>query len=476
MKSAIISTVARQQWRLIVRDRRLAVLGIALLLVLLTALLTGAAGNAAREGDRVAAQAEEARIWALQGEANPHGAAHFGRYIFKPISPLAALDPGLLPQLGTLLRLEAHAQNPAAARAIDSGVALDRFAGLNPATMLQVLAPLLVILAGFAAFAGEPQRVLLRQELASGASPAALMLGRLAGLGTMILLVLLIVGASGVVAVLLAGGGASDLAALLLMLLGYALYLLTFAALTMAASAAFASARLALVALLAFWAVATLFVPRIAPAIAESLAPSLSGPAFEVAVTEEVRNGPDGHDPQDVRLERLKVETLKRYRVDKVEDLPIDFGGVSLLHGEALSTRVYRRHFGQLYGAYNRQAAIQRGFALLSPMMAVKPWSAALARSDQTAHRSLLEQADEFRFALIQQLNRDIVFNRKSTDIPYVADVAAITKEQRFAPRPVTLAAAATRQLPDLLILIGWMALAVALALAASRRLGRAGA
>lgn len=209
MASAIVSTIARQQWRLLVRDRRLAILGVALLLVLLTTLATGTAGTAAHEADRTAAQAEEARVWALQGDANPHGAAHFGRYVFKPVSPLAAIDPGLPPQLGSALRLEAHMQNPASVRTIDGGVALDRFAGLSPATMLQLLAPLLVILAGFGAFAGNASRALLRQELASGISPAALLAGRLAGLSAMILLVLAVVFTAGLIAVLASGGDAT---------------------------------------------------------------------------------------------------------------------------------------------------------------------------------------------------------------------------------------------------------------------------
>jgi ABC-2 type transport system permease protein len=475
MAASMIPVVAHQQWRLLVRDRRLAILGCALLIVLLTVLATGAAGTVAREAERAVAQAEEARVWALQGDANPHGAAHFGRYIYKPRSPLAELDPGLLPQLGSALRLEAHAQNPASIRAIDGGVALDRFSGLTPATMLQVLAPLLVILAGFAAFAGDGSRALLKQELASGTAPSVLLAGRLIGLAGMILLLIAVVFATGLVAVLVSGGAASDVAALMLMSAGYALYLLIFAALTLAASAALPSARTALVALLTFWAVATLFVPRIAPAIAESLRPTLSGPAFEAAVTEEVRKGPSGHDPMDARLERLKAATLKHYRVNKVEDLPVDFGGISLLHGEALSTSIYRRYFNALYGGYAAQARIARAFAAISPMMAMKPLSAALARSDQAAHRRLLEEADRYRFDLVQRLNRDIIRNRKTLDTPYMANVAAITQHARFTPRPEPLSTVVLRQLPDLAILATWALFATLLALAASRRLRRAG-
>lgn len=476
--AALAPLIARQQWRLLVRDRRLAVLGVALLMVLCAALLSAAALQRRDAAERSAAQAEEARVWARQGPANPHSAAHFGRYVYKPASPLATLDPGLLPQLGSTLYLEAHAQNPAQERAIDGGTAVDRFAGLSAAALLQMLAPLLIILAGFATFAGERQRSLLRQELAAGVRPTTLITGRLAGLGATVLLLILVVAIAGGIALAVAGGSASEAGALALMLLGYALYLFTFAALTLAASAAFASARTALIVLLAFWALATLFIPRIAPSAAEAAVPTLSGPAFEAAVTKEVREGPSGHDPQDARLERLKAATLKRYGVATIEQLAVDYGGISLFHGEALSTSIYRRRSAELFDAYDRQAAVQRLFALVSPLQAVRPWSAALAGSDGHAHRRFLEQAEAFRYAVIQALNRDIIRNRKpvapgTQAPPYQANVAGITRGLTFSPAPPSFGETLFRHAVDLLILAGWAALATLLAFAAGARLRR---
>ncbi|UUX98559.1 DUF3526 domain-containing protein [Sphingomonas sp. J315] len=476
MARALAPVIARQQWRRLVRDRRLGVLALAMLLVLCTAALAGAALHQVQERERAAAQIEEARVWAMQGPANPHGAAHFGRYLFKPVSPLAVIDPGLLPQLGTSLKLEAHSNNPARNRGIDGGTTLDRFGGLSPAALLQVLAPLLIILSGFAAFSGERARGLLRQELAAGASPRTLMAGRLAGLGLIVLLMLTVALVASAVALWLAGGTAAHLVPLLGMTAGYALYLFAFAALTLAASAAFASARTALVILLAFWAMATLFVPRLAPTIAEAAAPTLSSPAFEAAVTKEVMEGPSGHDPRDARLERLRQDTMRRYGVSKIEDLPIDFNGVAFFHGEALSTAIYRRHFAALYDGYDRQSGIQRALALVSPVQAIRPWSAAMAQSDQHAHRRFLEQADGFRYDLVQRLNRAIIHRPKGGDGPYMTDVAAITRDAKFVATPTPLREALSRHWIDLAILAGWAALALLLALAATRSLGKASA
>lgn len=481
MAAALVPVIARQQWMLLRRDLRLALLGIALVFVLATAALTGAALHGSYEADRRAAEAEEARVWAAQGPANPHGAAHFGRYVYKPLSPLATLDPGLLPQLGTSLLLEAHAQNPARGRAIDGGTALDRFAGLSPAMMLQVLAPLLLILAGFSTFAGERARSLLRQELAAGVRPAALIAGRLAGLAAMVASLLLLVAAAGGAALAITGASAASYAALGWMLLGYGLYLMTFVALTIAASAAFPSARTALVVLLAFWATATLLVPRTAPAAAEAASPTLSGPALEALVTKEVLDGPSGHDTRDARLERLKTATMKRYGVAKMENLPVDFGGIALFHGEALSTAIYRRHFAALYDGYDRQAGVQRLFAVLSPLQVIRPWSSALAASDQHAHRRFLEQADAYRYTVVQRLNQDIIDHRKpahpgGNTVPYVADVAAVTRGLSLDAHPPLLSETLRRHWIDLLGLTTWLALATLLAFAAGRRLSAAAA
>jgi ABC-2 type transport system permease protein len=476
MSGGLVSIVARHQWQLLVRDRRLAVLGLALLLVLCTASMTGAALQGARNAERHTAQADEARVWASQGAANPHSAAHFGRYVFKPLLPLAAIDPGLLPQLGTSLRLEAHANNPARNRAIDGGTALTRFGGLSPATMLQVLAPLLIILAGFATFSGESARGLLRQELAAGAAPSALMAGRLAGLTVTVLLLLAVATMASLGALEFASGMTGQFAPLLLMMLGYGLYLFAFAALTLAASAAFASARTSLVVMLAFWALATLFVPRIAPSIAEATAPTLSGPAFEASVTREVMEGPSGHDPRDARLDRLRQDTMRRYGVTKLEELPVDFNGIALFHGEALSSAIYRRHFAALYDGYDRQAASQRAFALVSPYQAVRPFSAAMAQSDQHAHRRFLEQADDFRYRLVQQLNRALIQRPVGGAGPYMTDVAAVTRDTKFASRPQNLREPLARHWIDLAILAGWAVGATLIAFAAARRLGRTNA
>jgi len=128
-----------------------------------------------------------------------------------------------------------------------------------------------VILVAFGTFSGEGPRQLLRQELAGGARPGVMLVGRFLAYASG-LAGLLAFGGLGVAAWLAFDHApAADFARLGLWLTGYGLYLGAILGLTLAVSAHFRSAQLALVSLLGFWAVAVLVVPRLAPSVAASL-------------------------------------------------------------------------------------------------------------------------------------------------------------------------------------------------------------
>lgn len=469
-----LAVSARCQLRLMARDNRLRWLVVAVVLLALASLATGAVRLRAQGLERQAAAHQDQAIWDALGPINPHGAAHAGRTVYAPVSPLAAFDPGLGDYLGSSVKLEGHSQNPSRDRPMEAGAAISRFGGFSAAWALQVIGPLLIVLAGFTTFSGERARERLKQELGAGASAKDLVLGRLAGLSVAALLLLAAFVGIGALALPAGGASRSEGLALLTMSAGYSLYLLTFAALTIGVSALTASARGALVTLLAFWAASTLLIPRIAPAVAETLHPTPSAPAFEAAVTDEARNGASGHDPADERLAALKAQTLKTYGVDKVEDLPFNFDGVALEFGEKNSTDTYNRHYDALFSAYRRQDAVQQAFSVVSPGMAVAPWSRAFAGTDFAAHRLFLSEAETYRYALIQALNRDVRLHKPKTTEPYKADVSAIAASLTFTPRRPTLAQAWTTQASNFLILAAWVLTALGFALFAATRLERA--
>jgi ABC-2 type transport system permease protein len=468
------SAVAATQLRLMWRERRLLWLALACVLLAGASLATSSARLAAQQEERRAVAEEEARIWDSQGEIDPHDAAHVGRAVPAPVRPLAAFDPGLSDFVGTSVFLEAHAQNPARHRPIDGGTALSRFGGFSAAWTLQVVAPLLIILAGFATMSGAVARERLRQELGAGASATALVAGRLAALAAAAGLLALAMFGVSLPAMVLQGAGRADMAGLAAIVGAYALYLLAFCALTVAASGLFASARTALVTLLGFWAVTTLLAPRIAPAIAENLAPTPSAVAFRAAVTEEAERGVDVHDPSDAGTIEFQSELLARYQASTVEDLPINIRGATYEYGEQLSTDLYNRHFNSLYDIYQRQEVVQRMFSLISPAVALQPWSRAFAGTDFGAHVDYLSGVEDYRYRLVQTLNGWMKDHKPPRGERYIfGDIATITRNVAYVPRQQGLADIAATQAPNLAILCLWTLASLGLAVAAARRLER---
>lgn len=465
--------VAATQLKLMWRERRLLWLALTVLLLACASVATSAARLSAQIQERHAVALEEARLWDSQGSIDPHSAAHVGRAIPAPVRPLAAVDPGLTDFIGTSVFIEGHAQNPAQHRPMDAGAALSRFGGFSTAWALQVVAPLLVILAGFATLSGEVARAMLRQELGTGASAKVLVGGRLIALAAASGLLVLAMLAVSLPGTIMQDTGMVDVAGLAAIGFGYSLYLLAFCALTVGTSALFSSARTSLVVLLSFWMVATLLVPKVAPAVAESLVPTPSAPSFRANVAEEARNGADGHDPADKRLDALKATLLARYKVDHVDDLPVNFRGVALEFGEANSTETYNRHFERIYAAYHRQEATQRAFAVISPTIALQPWSRAFARTDFSAHLAYLRGVEDYRYRLIQALNHEVKAHKPLPGEKHLADIATITRSVVYRPQQERLADIVAAQAPSLAILLAWVLLAFGLAFASAQRLGR---
>ena len=73
------------------------------------------------------AQAATRAQWLQQPKKNPHSAAHYGVYAFKPKSQLAMVDTGIDPYVGVAVWLEAHKQNEFKYRPAQDRTAVQRF-------------------------------------------------------------------------------------------------------------------------------------------------------------------------------------------------------------------------------------------------------------------------------------------------------------------------------------------------------------
>jgi len=469
-----IRTIAHKEFIEMWRDDRFRVAAVIVLILLVTALGAGWRHYRNVSAERAAAQMQMRENWLGQGKKNPHGAAHYGTYAFKPMLPLGLVDSGTDAYTGAALYLEAHKQNNAKYLAAQDRTSLQRFGELTAAVVLQVLLPLVIVLLGFAAFAGERETGTLRQLLSLGVKPHDLAFGKALGISGALLLLLVPASVVGATAIILSGANgqnaAFDAPRLLVMSLGYVLYLAGFIGLALAASAFFRAARTALIVLLGFWVINCLIAPRVAADLSERVAPVPSSAQFWTNIADDLRNGLDGHNPQDKRARELLDKTLKEYGVAKVEDLPVNFSGISLQAGEAHSDRVFDKHFNHLWDGYERQSRIQQWSGLVAPLLAVRSLSMGMAASDFAHHRRFAHAAEVYRREMVKKLNLDIAFNSKAGQT-YLQDEKLWSQVPDFAYAPPPASWAVARQTGSLMALAAWLVASGLLAFFAVRRI-----
>lgn len=393
-------------WRERRRDWRVwLVLAIGVLLALCAALLC-ALDLQATLAARSSAQQAEQRRWSQQGAKYPHAAAHYGVYVFKPLSALAALDPGIEQYVGASVWLEAHKQNDMVYRRADDDPGLTRQLRLSPAFVLQVLAPMAMIFLGFGLFAAERERGTLAALRINAAPLGALAVAR----GAVLLCLALAMALPACLAVVLLEWGMqvrppfTDGAARgVLFALGYLVYLCGWAALVAGVSAWSSTVRASLAALIAIWATTALVLPRAALELAQLAAPLPSMQQFRQQLDADI-GMPD--DPQAAQHD--KQQLMRQYGVSTSADLPLNWAGISLQRGEEHGNRIFDLHYGRLFDAMEQQSRAAAWAGWLSPAVALAGLSSAAAGSDHGHHIDFVRGAERQRRLIQQVLNQAI--------------------------------------------------------------------
>ena len=432
----MIAVIARKEVTEIVRESRVRWSAAAVLLLLIAALASGAAGVRRASAERKNASRADAREWLAQGKRNPHGAAHFGMYAFKPVAPLALLDRGVESFTGSAIRIEAHFQNPAQFRAADDATSLLRFGELTAATVLQSLVPLLIVIAGFPLFARERESGTLRQLMSLGIAPSRIAAGKVAGAIAALALVLVPALAIGLVALALAGRIPLD--RLLLLAVAYGLYFLGVTAIVVAVSARAKTARTALVTLLAFWIATTFVIPRAAADVAEWLHPTPTDRQFWAAVAADTP--------------------------PVAQDAPRR-AGAALQAGEDAGNRIFDEHYGALWRGFEAQARVQRIAGVLSPYLAIRDASMSVAGSDVRHHVHFERAAEDLRRRLQRYLNDDYARHGGASGFGYKAGEAVWRNAPRFSYAPPPLRWSLETAAIPFALLAAWAAAGAALLL-----------
>jgi ABC-2 type transport system permease protein len=469
--SAVVR-IAREEWRLLWRDR-VAMIGLALLLILTAiAAFTAWEQRSAANQDRMRYQSQANQEFEAQPDRHPHRMVHYGTFAFRPIHPLAAFDAGIDPYTGHTLYLEGHRQNSANFADVRQSSLMLRFGQLTPAFVLQVLAPLLLIFVGHSAVVREREAGTLRLLLAQGLQPRQLVAGKLLALfgvcAWMIFPAALALG-------WIATATTAPISLVLVMLLAYGIWLVLWAMAVVGVSAFAVRSRDALITLLAVWALTVVLMPRLASEMVASASPLPTRIETDMAVGRDLAAMGDSHNPDDPHFSEFRKKVLAQYGVTRVEDLPVNYKGLLGMEGERLTSNLFNRYAERSFALQEAQLRRVDVFSLTSPVLALRRISMIAAGTDLHAYRRFLEQAERHRYELVQQLNR-----MQAEKLNFATDKGSLSgrianenwqniAEFRFEPE--TASVALQRTGPMAAVLLAWLAALVALILMSTRRL-----
>ncbi|MCA1572285.1 MAG: DUF3526 domain-containing protein [Chloroflexi bacterium] len=413
----LLLRIARHELRDVVRDGRFRWTSAAVLGLLLVALLTGWTYQRSVTAEHASAARTSRDTWLAQPAKDPHTAAHYGSYVFKPREPLTLFDNGVNAYAGVAAWLEAHKQNEFQFRPAQDRASVARLGQLTAAVTLQALVPVLIVLLAFTKFAGEREDGTLRQLVAAGVSPRLLAAGKALGVAAALGIVLIpatVIGAIALVATSGADAVGQNLLRVAALAAVYVLYFAVFIGLTLAVSATARKASHALAVLVAFWALNAVLAPRVASDISRAWHPAPSAFEFAQRVQHDTYDGLSVHTYNVARAADLRARLFDEHQVSRVEDLPVNFRGIDYLEREAHSNDVWDAHYRRLWSAFEGQTAVHQLAGFAAPLMAVRALSMALAGVDFQHHRHFAQAAEAYRHQMVLAMNRDLAYGGSS--------------------------------------------------------------
>ncbi|RNC90139.1 MAG: DUF3526 domain-containing protein [Allomuricauda sp.] len=404
------------------------------------------------------AKTAERAVWDNQGEKNPHSAAHYGTYAFKPKYPLSLVDQGVDKYAGTSIFLEAHKRNEAQFSAAADQTGLARFGDLTPDFILLFIIPLLIILLGYNSFTKEREMGTLTLLNSQGISHPKWIIGKWAAL---FLPIFVITALLFLIAGLLLGNledfGVFNWSSLAMMFLVYTVYYIVFINVVLLISSLTKKSGIALVISLSVWILACLAAPKAASNIAESKHPYPTRQEFAANVLKDKKQGLDGHNPWSKEAKLLEAQVLKEYGVDSLHQLPFNFSAYRTQKGEEHEAEVYFKHYKFLKDQYANQSKVYSGLAAISPYLPTRFLSMALAHTDYATHWDFADTAEAYRIATQEFLNNNTAQNTQYGQRGYKASADFWQQLPAFEYDPPELNTILTKNRSNMMALGIWL-------------------
>jgi len=450
------SVIANKDLMILRRESVMKALLAVGVMLLLASLLAGLQRESVYDKERTAAAQTDEAVWMGQGERNPHSAAHFSRYAFRPASPLALIDPGTSDFAGLAVWMEAHYQDPAVFRRAEDGGELSRYTALTPAFLMITAAPLIVFLMLYGSIAGEREDGTLRQLLASGVSGREFFAGKFfAGLRLTLIAFAVVFAALAIFSLVTTPADVSGDTVVRLagLFVTFSVYLAICVAVAIGASALFRSRQAAFLALAGFWVLMTVLMPR----LAADIGTSVHAQPDPRAVTEQLSAASSTYSADEARQREVESGLLEEYGVSSLDELPFNFGAYRLQISEEASLPAFERVYGGLDDVYGSQEGVAKGFSLLTPAIATASLSRGLAGTDRVHQREFTIAAEEHRREMIKMLNEDYRDNAGAKGSAYAADAELWEQFEELDHTLPSLAGVGGAYATDALVLLAWL-------------------
>ncbi|EDP97050.1 DUF3526 domain-containing protein [Kordia algicida OT-1] len=404
------------------------------------------------------ANTTEREIWDNQGEKNPHSAAHYGTYAFKPKYPLSLIDQGVDKYTGTSIFLEAHKRNEAQFVAASDQTGLARFGDLTPDFILLFIIPLLLILVAYNSITKEKERGTLTLLNSQGAIGWKIVLGKwLAIFLPIFILAFLLFILTGILLSSLPDFGVFSWSSLFTLFGTYMVYYAIFINLVLIISASVKKSGISLVLSLSVWILVCLVLPKVASNLAEYKYPYPTRQEFSENIAQDKKQGLDGHNPWSKAAKELEENTLKEYGVDSLSQLPFNYDAYRMQKGEEHEAEIYFKHYNYLKTQYGNQSSIYQKLAAISPYLPTRFLSMAIAKTDYNTHWDFSDAAENYRIESQKFLNDHFAKESKYGEWDFKADAEFWKKLPKFNYEPPSLSETIKTNTSSVVIMLIWL-------------------
>ncbi|SFN00880.1 ABC-2 type transport system permease protein [Chryseobacterium oleae] len=346
------------------------------------------------------------REWKNQDRGN-HSAAHWGTFLFKPVSYLSLLESGTAVYSENYYRVEAHKRPQIHSNRLPDLEAFMRRPDLNTAFFFQWLMPLFVIGLGFSCISSEREKGFLKLLSVQGATFGHLAAGKFMALYLAVLLFTVPPFAVIVTGLVFENEPVNHLIRAFCWFGLYAVYFFLISGVVLLISAFSRSSWSSLMTSITLWILCVLLIPKFGSSAADGLYPLPSYHEFEHNIKTGFDKGLGQDGTYTERSEAHLNQHLKEFNVNNITQLPekIRFA-LDLIQAEAYENKVSRFYSKKVEDQFEQQQKLMDNMGLINPFIAVRQLSMGFAGTDVYHHIDFFNKAEHYRNDMMDRLNR----------------------------------------------------------------------